>query len=125
MKSASTRTLRILGTLGLVGAYGALSLGSEGTSAAKPKISGFQCEADVRFVNGEPDAGVKVTFVATNEGDAGPIELIPHISTSEGEWKRDQTLRFDAGETKSLTYFFQEPSINAENVQCGVRTIPD
>ena len=78
----------------------------------------------MRVMRNEPDAGVNLSFRIKNVGKSGVIKITPRLSTSEGEWTREQTLKFDAGESKHLTYFFHEPTINAENIECYVRASP-
>ncbi|MET0622170.1 MAG: hypothetical protein ABW250_04225 [Pyrinomonadaceae bacterium] len=78
-------------------------------------------------INNEPDAGIDVKVTVTNVGEAGYIKIRPELSTSEGEWSRSQNLRFNKGESKSLTYFFHEPTVNVfagSNVQCRVGVSP-
>ncbi|MEQ9401204.1 MAG: hypothetical protein RJQ04_18710 [Longimicrobiales bacterium] len=93
-------------------------------SPAVPAVSAGNCDADFTITSDGPDAGFTYSFVLTNVGDAGVINVMPGISTSEGEWMRDQTLHFEAGESRRLSYFFAEPSIHAQNAECFVRTIP-
>ncbi|HEX8136500.1 MAG TPA: hypothetical protein VF544_02810 [Pyrinomonadaceae bacterium] len=93
-------------------------------SKAKGRASNLGCESDVGLINGEPDAGVKLSVMVKNLGEAGLIRIKPEISTSEGEWNRSQKLQFNAGETKTLTYFFHEPTINATGIQCRVSLQP-
>lgn len=94
------------------------------TSKAKGQASNLKCEPDVGLVKGEMDAGVKVSVTVRNAGDAGVITIAPEVSTSEGEWNRSQDVQFTKGESKTLTYFFDEPTINATNIQCRVGVLP-
>lgn len=77
------------------------------------------------IVNGQLDAGIMVTLTVKNNGESGFINIYPKINTSEGEWHRSQNVQFGAGESKTLTYFFDEPTINATNIQCWVSISPD
>jgi len=95
------------------------------TSRAKGQASNLRCEHDIGFVKGEPDAGITVSVTVKNVGEAGFITIRPELSTSEGEWNRSQDLQFNAGETKTLTYFFDEPTINATSIQCRVGIFPN
>ena len=79
---------------------------------------------DIRITDEGPDYGVTVSVTIKNTGQAGSITIMPEVSTSEGEWDRTQSLHFDAGEVKSLDYFFKEPSMNAENIHYGVSVFP-
>ena len=93
-------------------------------SRAKGKASNVKCASDVGIVNGEMDAGIKVSLTVTNTGETGFINVKPELSTSEGEWHRSQDVQFNAGESKALSYFFDEPTINATNIQCRVAVSP-
>ncbi|HEX8148730.1 MAG TPA: hypothetical protein VF591_16225 [Pyrinomonadaceae bacterium] len=96
-------------------------------SNAKGKTSDIKCEPGMGVVNNEPDAGVNVKVTVTNVGEAGFIKVSPELSTSEGEWSRGQSLQFGKGESKSLTYFFHEPTVNifaGSAVQCRVGVSP-
>lgn len=95
------------------------------TSKARGKASNLSCKADVGFVRGEMDAGVNITVVVENVAESGFINIKPELSTSEGEWNRSQDMQFGAGESKTLTYFFDEPTINAKNIQCRVAISPN
>lgn len=80
--------------------------------------------ADVGLINGEPDAGVRVKTTIRNEGKEGFLRVKARLSSSEGEWTREQKLHFDSGESKDLAWFFSEPSVNASNVQSWVEVSP-
>lgn len=80
--------------------------------------------ADVGLINGEPDAGVRVKTTIKNEGKEGFLRVKARLSSSEGEWSREQKLHFDSGESKDLAWFFSEPSLNASNVQSWVEVSP-
>ena len=66
-----------------------------------------------------------MTFTVVNNGERGLVYLNPWITTSEGEWSRQQTLTMQVLERREFSYFFQEPSINATNIQWGVRYTPN
>lgn len=102
----------------------ALAFGSTPTSKAKGQWSNLDCKHDTGIVNGELDYGVTVSVTVKNVGQAGTINIKPVLSTSEGQWRRDQDLNFKAGESKTLTYFFSEPTINASNIQCRITVSP-
>jgi hypothetical protein len=95
------------------------------TSKAKGKASNLVCEKSARFINNDMDAGIDVAITVKNVGETGIIVVTPKITTSEGEWSRRQELQFNAGESKNLTYFFAEPTINATNIQCTVGVLPN
>jgi hypothetical protein len=93
-------------------------------SNAKGVATNLIVESDVGLINGEPDYGIKFSLQVQNVGDAGPITILPSVSSSEGEWQREQKVQFAAGETRTLSYFFHEPTINASNVQGVVKLYP-
>ncbi len=80
--------------------------------------------ADVGLINGQPDAGVRVKTIIKNEGKEGFLRVKARLSSSEGEWTREQKLHFSSGESKDLAWFFSEPSVNASNVQSWVEVSP-
>lgn len=93
-------------------------------SEAKGQVQNLQASNDSRIINDEFDYGWTVSFSIKNVGKAGIIMVSPWISCSEGEWSLFQKVSFAAGETKSFTYFFHEPTINASNGQYGVKVNP-
>lgn len=103
-----------------------LAIGSDESSSSKAEgeISNFEVNSDFGIINDEPDAGFTVTFTLKNIGEKGVIEITPKLSCSEGEWTRNQSLTLNAGESKNLTYFFHEPTINSTNVQGSVYVYP-
>lgn len=102
----------------------ALTAAAAAVACASGRVSNVTCEHDVRLVNGLMDYGVSVAAQVENAGDTGEITLRVALSTSEGEWSRSQTLTIDGGQTKSLSWFFPDPTINATNIQCGVKAFP-
>jgi hypothetical protein len=88
------------------------------------QVSNIKVEEEPELVNGQMDWGAKVSFTVTNFGVAGTIHVSVHLTCSEGEWTREQDLIFRPKETMSLTYFFQEPTINATNIQAHVVVNP-
>ncbi|HMS38615.1 MAG TPA: hypothetical protein PKE69_00070 [Pyrinomonadaceae bacterium] len=99
--------------------------GCELTSRAKGKVTDYKCSPTAGFVNGEMDYGVEVKLKIKNIGEEGIIKISSELSTSEGTWKRSQKLTFKAGEEKSLSYFFSEPTVNVTNVQCKIKVFPE
>lgn len=93
-------------------------------SGAKGRASNILCEPSAGIVDGQPDAGINVKVTVTNVGSEGFISIRPELSTSEGEWSRSQDLNFSKGESKTLTYFFKEPTLMADNIQCRVGVTP-
>jgi hypothetical protein len=90
-------------------------------SPARPLVGAdASCAPSVRFINGQLDFGYEYALTVTNAGDQGDVSVRLTLSTSEGRFKRDQRLTFAQGESKRLSYFFQEPTVNVDskNVQC-------
>lgn len=98
------------------------SPGATAPSSPSPQVSDLKVESDTRVIRGDFDYGVSVTFIVVNMGEPGTIRIRPWLTCSEGEWSREQHMYFNKGEAKQLTYFFAEPTINATNIQGGVRT---
>jgi hypothetical protein len=80
--------------------------------------------SDWEFVNGEMDAGFKVTAVIKNVGMAGDLRVVTFLSCSQGEWSRTQHLYFNAGESMTLRYFFHEPTVSVSNCQARAGVSP-
>ena len=116
----SNRARLILAAALIVSLAGLLT----GCSAARGKIVQAKARPDVQITSEGPDYGVTVTATIKNVGRAGSLMISPEISTSEGEWDRTQHLHFAANETKTLTWFFPEPTINADNIQFEVSVFP-
>ena len=70
------------------------------------------------------DWGSEVGFVLTNGGGRGMIHVTVTLSSSEGQWNRSQDLLLEAGQSRHLVYFFQEPTVNATNFQALVDAEP-
>lgn len=94
-------------------------------SNAKGTASKPLCEHSASVVNGKADYGVDVSSIVQNIGNDGVISIIVQLSTSEGTWERKQELVFEKDETKKLTYFFDEPTINTTNIQCLIEVYPN
>ena len=123
--SSQSRFARLISLL-MLAALILLQFGCEELfSDAKGKISNFKCASGVKLVDGELDYGVTVSLSLLNVGKAGVIKITPLVSTSEGDLKREQTLQFDAQESKDLSYFFAEPTVNATGVQCRLKVYPN
>lgn len=91
---------------------------------ARGEIVTVHQQLDIGVMDGAPDAGVLVKTSIKNVGQGGFIRVKAKLSTSEGEWEREQKLHFDANETKDLSWFFHEPTVNALNVQSWVQASP-
>ena len=88
------------------------------------KVSNISRQQHPELINGELDWGSEVAFDLTNEGDPGIIHVTVTLSSSEGQWNRTQDISLEAGQSKHLTYFFQEPTINVTNLQERVHVEP-
>lgn len=93
-------------------------------SPARGKLVTSKAKHDVIITSAGLDYGVTVIATIKNVGKAGSLAISPEISTSEGEWERTQHIHFDANETKTLSWFFAEPTINAGNIHYGVTVFP-
>lgn len=67
-------------------------------------------------INGQLDAGFKVTAVVENKGSQRQLVVIATLTSSEGDLQRKQTVPFSENESKELTYQFHEPTISATNI---------
>lgn len=76
------------------------------------------------LINGQFDWGSEVAFDLANQSERGTVHITVTLSTSEGQWSRTQDLLLEKGQTVHLTYFFQEPTINATNYQATVHVEP-
>ena len=106
-----------------VAILGALLLGG---CFARPKgvVSNVTRQEHPEVINGAMDWGSQVDFDLRNAGDKGLVHVVVTLSCSEGEWNRTQDILMEAGELRHLTYFFQEPTINATNYQGRVNVEP-
>jgi hypothetical protein len=95
------------------------------TSEAKGVRSNLRAKEDSVVVDGSFDYSIVVYFTVENVGKDGVIKVSPWLSTSEGEWSRSQHIHFQAGESKDFKYIFNEPTVNAANMQYGVNISPE
>ena len=96
----------------LIGAF----LSSAG-SGAECELSDLYTNQSVALTDGDFDASHVIKATVRNVGKPGNITVRAELSTSEGNFVREQTLMLDAGETRPLSYAFPEPTINASNVE--------
>ena len=94
-------------------------------SNAKGKLIQFTGKNDIGVIDGQPDYGITVTAVVKNVGARDEIRIMARLSCDEGEWRRTQDVQFAAGETKTLNYFFSEPTVNVSNCQYSVSLWPN
>ena len=88
------------------------------------QVSDITQKAEVKWVNGEFDAGFTVSGSVKNAGLGGDLKVVAFLSCSEGEWLRTQHLYFRQGQTMNLTYFFHEPTVNASSCQARIVKAP-
>lgn len=93
-------------------------------SSAKGKLVQFMGKNDIGLIDNQPDYGITVTAVVKNVGARDDIRIMVRLSCDEGEWQRTQDVQFAPGETKTLNYFFSEPTVNVSNCQYSVRLWP-
>lgn len=93
---------------------------------ARGEYSNLRCETGMGIVNGEADFGINLKVNVKNIGEGGNIKISATLSTSEGEWSREQNLAFKKGESRELTYFFDKPTINVDvkGMQCRASVSP-
>lgn len=87
-------------------------------------VSNVNHEEHPQLVDGNLDWGSEVSCDVTNQAVRGTIHITVTLSSSEGQWTRTQDLLLDQGQSMHLTYFFQEPTINASNYQAVVSANP-
>ena len=126
MADKKTTAHRILSALLTLAVFSStlVFMGCPPFNNAKGKVLSITAKHDMGLVDGEADYGCTVTVVIKNVGETDEIKITPGLSCSEGEWDRTQTLQFRAQETKKLTYFFHEPTVNATNCHYNVRVWP-
>ena len=93
-------------------------------SNAKGTLIQLTAKDDIGLIDSKPDYGITVTAVVKNVGRHDAIRIMTRLNCDEGEWRRTQDVQFAAGETKTLNYFFSEPTVNVSNCQYGVRLWP-
>jgi hypothetical protein len=94
-------------------------------SNAKGSLIRSFAKDGVGLVDNQPDYGYTVTVVVRNVCRTDPIRIVARLNCDEGEWRRTQDVHFAAGETKTLNYFFAEPTVNASNCQYSVSVWPN
>lgn len=82
-----------------------------------PIVTNHKIVEDVWVVKDEFDYGAKVSFDVTNIGNAGVVEVIVTLTSSEGSWIRTEKRYFEKGETKNLVAVFTEITVNSRNLQ--------
>lgn len=80
------------------------------------EIQNVKGEATLVFHNGEMEMGEVVRLSVRNISSQRKLVIDVDLSTSEGNFKRQQAIHFADDETKHLSYQFHEPTVNASNV---------
>lgn len=102
----------------------AASLAGCGLFGPRGVVSNVTHQEHPELINGQFDWGSEVACDVRNEAERGTLHITATLSTSEGQWSRSQDLLLEKGQTVHLTYFFQEPTINATNYQAVVHVEP-
>lgn len=84
------------------------------------KVHTVNVTSEPFIINGEFDAGYKVTTVVENKGPQTQLQILAKLTSSEGDIHRKQTVPFNKNESKNLIYQFHEPTISATNVSAIV-----
>jgi hypothetical protein len=95
-----------------------------GSLLPKAKIENLSMSGDTRVINNEFDWGENVSFdvrsVSSNPKD---VTVEVHLLCSEGEWTRMQNVHLGPNETRRVSVFFQEPTIDAKNIRAQVQIV--
>lgn len=91
----------------------------------KGRIVSSRCSHTIGLIDGEPDAGINIEISVKNEGKAGTINVGTTLSSSEGEFSRNQSLHFRENERKDLKFLIHEVTINASNLECRGKVSPE
>lgn len=83
-------------------------------------LSNLNAVADAFMVNGQLDAGFTTAVDVTNNGGSRNLVLSALLTTSEGDFRRAQTLYFEDGQTRRVTFQFPEPTITATGIKTYV-----
>lgn len=94
-------------------------------SQAKGKVKQVKAENDMGLIDNQLDYGITVTAVVQNMATRGEIRIMTRLNCDEGEWQRTQDLQFNSEETKTVKYFFSEPTVNVSNCQYSVSVWPE
>lgn len=94
------------------------------TGGPKCEIVDIETSPEVFVIAGEFDAGFAVALTVKNTSSTGQIEVVSVLSTSEGNFRRTQSIVIEQDQQMKLEYQFHEPTINAKNVQAQVSCSP-
>jgi hypothetical protein len=107
----------------LVGVVGGVSL--IGYLLPDAKVENVEITSDTRIINGEFDYGELVSFdLKSTKSDAKDVPVRVTLTCSEGKWVQEQTVHLGPEESKHLSFFFAEPTINVTGVKARVEVVP-
>lgn len=90
----------------------------------KTKIENFQITGEPRMINGALDYGAAVSFDVTNiSEEPQKIQLHTEVECSEGKWSQDQKVDLAAKESRHLSMFFPQPTIEAKDCKGSVQVV--
>jgi hypothetical protein len=90
----------------------------------KAHISNFTSGADTAVINGEFDAGIKISFdLESVSSDPQDVTVEMKVSCSEGQWTERRTVHLQPKETQHITHFFAQPTIGATNIKSEARIV--
>ena len=124
LKVTATARPRVGRRGALIFSFAAAPLGGCGLFGPRGVVSNVTHQEHPELINGQFDWGSEVACDVANQAERGTIHITATLSTSEGQWSRSQNLLLEKGQTVHLTYFFQEPTINAANYQAVVHVEP-
>jgi hypothetical protein len=107
----------VLGVIGIV-VVGRILVGL--FSGPVCEFSNLAVEPEAFLINGQLDAGYVAKVDVKNKGDRRNLTLGAVLMTSEGDFRRNQLLLFEAGATRTVSFQFPEPTISATNVRAEV-----
>jgi hypothetical protein len=120
--------LVVAGSIALIGCdsnRGPVAITEHPSNKAKGALYGdVRHSSETRFINGEMNHGFTTTVTVRNVGQTGFIRVTVYLKCSEGEWSRSEEIPLCAGEYRTLTYFFHEPTHHGANVQCRAIVSP-
>jgi len=104
-----------------------LAWGSQDVSGIvmpNPKVISDEISYMVYDIEGEPDAGYRVTLIVQNDGRAGEILIEVSLFCTEGTFKRKDQVTLQGGEAEQFIFDFPEPTQEAQNIKYFCHTAP-
>jgi zinc ribbon protein len=97
-----------------------------GSLLPNAKIENLSMSGDTRVINNEFDWGENVSFdVRSVSSDPKDVTVEVRLLCSEGEWTRMQKVHLGPNETRRVSVFFQEPTIDATNLRSQVKVVKE